>query len=110
MQAGVECLTQLVLLIEAMSVSKEPEAEAVSEVLQVQIVYNGEVLDIALDSLKVYKEGTQSLAYLDSSVHLAYALLRVLERHVKKEGEAGMVRQKKKRSESFWGYMLNKKS
>ena len=106
MQAGVECLTQLVLLIEAMSVSKEPEAEAVSEVLQVQIVYNGEVLDIALDSLKVYKEGTQSLAYLDSSVHLAYALLRVLERHVKKEGEAGMVRQKKKRSESFWGYML----
>lgn len=87
------------LLIDAMSSSKDADAVSVSEVLQVQIVYNGEVLDIAFDSLRVYKESTQSLAYLDSSVHLAYALLRLLERYAKKEGESGMVRQKKKRSE-----------
>ncbi|EKM57133.1 uncharacterized protein PHACADRAFT_142335 [Phanerochaete carnosa HHB-10118-sp] len=97
LQAGVECLTQLVLLIDAMSSSGVEDAQHVSEVLQVQIVYNGEVLDIAFDSLKVYKEGTQSLTYLDSSVHLAYALLRLLERYAKKEG-SGLVRQKKRRA------------
>ena len=94
----MECLTQLVLLIEAMGTSDAEEAQHVSEVLQVQIVYNGEVLDIAFDSLKAYKEGTQSLAYLDASVHLAYALLRLLERYSRKEG-SGLVRQKKRRGE-----------
>ena len=79
--------------------SGEPDAEGTSEVLQTQIVYNGEILDIALESLKVYKEGTQSLAYLDSSVHLAYALLRLLEKYAKKESGGSLVRQKKKRSE-----------
>ena len=78
-----------------MNSSGEPEAENTSEVLQSQIVYNDELLDISFDSLKMYKEGTQSLAYLDSSVHLAYALLRLLERYAKKEGD--LVRQKKKR-------------
>ena len=88
------------LLIDAMSASDTEDAQQVSEVLQVQIVYNGEVLDIAFDSLRVYKEGTQSLAYLDSSVHLAYALLRLLERYAKKEG-SGLVRQKKRKCMSF---------
>ena len=71
-----------------MSSSHDPEVENISDVLQIQIVYNGEVLDIAFDSLKAYKEGTQSLTYLDSSVHLAYALLRLLERFAKKEGSS----------------------
>jgi len=64
-----------------------------SEILQQQLVYNGEVLDIALDSLKQYRPGTQSLAYLDSSIHLAYALLRMLESWTKKGNET-YVRQK----------------
>lgn len=83
-----------------MSSSSDGSAQGTAEVLQIQIVYNGEVLDIAFDSLKVYKEGTQSLAYLDSSVHLAYALLRLLERYAKKEAGPGgeLVRQKKKRT------------
>jgi replication fork protection complex subunit Tof1/Swi1 len=91
-----------------MSLSKDPEVANISEVLQVQIVYNGEVLDIAFDSLKVYKEGTQSLTYLDSSVHLAYALLRLLERFAKKESgsSGGLVRQKKKRGMSLFSCFM----
>lgn len=77
-----------------MSASGEDEVANIAEVLQTQIVYNGEILDIAFDSLKVYKEGTQSLAYLDSSVNLAYALLKLLE----KCSKGAYVRQKKKRS------------
>lgn len=61
-------------------------AEA-AEVLQQQLVYNGQVIDIALDSLRAYRHGTQSLAYLESSIHLGYALLRMLERWGKGRGE-----------------------
>ncbi|GJE93432.1 timeless-domain-containing protein [Phanerochaete sordida] len=95
LQAGVECLTALVLLIDGMGAAGG-EAAHVAEVLQVQLVYNGEVLDIALDALRAYKDGTQSLAYLDASVHLAYALLRMLERVARTEGSA-LVRQKRRR-------------
>lgn len=42
-------------------------------------MYNSEVYDVALESVRTYNEGTQSRAHLDA-VHLAYALLRVLER------------------------------
>ncbi|TFK32404.1 timeless protein-domain-containing protein [Crucibulum laeve] len=96
LQAGIECLTQLLLLIDQMSSSEiadETLAEA-AELLQQQLIYNGEVLDIAFDSLRVYKEGTQSLAYLDSSVYLAYALLRMLERWGKVKGGEMYVRKK----------------
>jgi replication fork protection complex subunit Tof1/Swi1 len=75
-----------------------------SDILQQQLVYNGEVLDIALDSLKHYRPGTQSLAYLNSSVHMAYALLRMLESWSKKGNET-YVRQKaaKKKRKSKGG-------
>ncbi|RXW22765.1 hypothetical protein EST38_g3081 [Candolleomyces aberdarensis] len=96
LQAGIECLTQLLLLIDRMA-SSEIEDAALSDaadILQQQLVYNGEVLDIALDSLRTYKEGTQSLAYLDSSVHLSYALLRMLEKWSKDKGDGTYVRKK----------------
>ncbi|KDR76874.1 hypothetical protein GALMADRAFT_245966 [Galerina marginata CBS 339.88] len=96
LQAGIECLTQLLLLIDKMSSSEitDPTLKESAEVLQEQLVYNGEVLDIALESLRSYKPGTQSLAYLDSSVYLAYALLRMLERWGKEKGSETYVRQK----------------
>jgi replication fork protection complex subunit Tof1/Swi1 len=94
LQAGVECLTQLVLLIDCMISSGDETIANAAEVLQSQIIYNGEVLDISLDSVRVYKEGTQSLAFLDSSIHLAYALLRLLEKSAK-NGGTGLVRKKK---------------
>jgi len=72
----------------------DPTLKESADVLQQQLIYNGEVLDIALDSLRAYKPGTQSLAYLDSSVYLAYALLRMLEKWGKEKGNETYVRQK----------------
>ncbi|KAH8827121.1 hypothetical protein DL96DRAFT_1605604 [Flagelloscypha sp. PMI_526] len=88
LQAGIECLTQLLLLIDAMSSSQvtEPTLREAAEILQHQLVYNGEILDIAFESVRTYKEGTQSLVYLDASVHLAHALLRMLEKLGKGDG------------------------
>ncbi|KAH8102126.1 timeless protein-domain-containing protein [Cristinia sonorae] len=90
LQAGIDCLTQLILLIEAMAASDEAEVADAAQTLQHQVIYNGEILDISLDSIKAYKDGTQSLAYLDSSVNLAYSLLRMLERWGKKGGTGEM--------------------
>ncbi|KAI9060063.1 timeless-domain-containing protein [Trametes sanguinea] len=118
LQAGIECLTQFMLIIDAMASSppappnasdagpdvfseadrdaEEDVAEA-ARLLQQQIVYNGEVLDIAFESIRTYKEGTQSLAYLDATVHLAYSLLRTLEKWSKRQGKGEMyVRRKAK--------------
>ncbi|OBZ77008.1 Topoisomerase 1-associated factor 1 [Grifola frondosa] len=87
LQAGIECLTQFVLVIDSMSsYATDPAMADAAEVLQQQIIYNGEVLDISFESLRSYKDGTQSLAYLDSSVHLGYALLKMLEKWGKKRG------------------------
>lgn len=75
--------------------SAEEDVADAARTLQQQIVYNGEVLDIAFESVRTYKEGTQSLAYLDASVHLAYALLRMLERWGKRQGKGEMYVRKK---------------
>lgn len=69
-----------------------------AQILQQQIVYNGEILDITLESVRTYKEGTQSLRYLDSSVHLAYALLRMLEKWSKRNGEVYVRKKAKKKA------------
>ena len=53
------------------------------------------MLDISFESMRSYKEGTQSLAYLDASVHLSYALLRMLERWSKRKGGDNMYVRKK---------------
>lgn len=96
LQAGIECLTQLLLLIDNMSSSviSDPDLNDAAQLLQQQLIYNGDVLDIALDSLRSYKEGTQSLTYLNSSVYLAYALLHMLERWGKENSGAMYVRKK----------------
>lgn len=91
-------MSQLLQLIECMVSSSDPQVEKVSEVLQIQLVYNGEVLDLAFDSLKLYKSGVQSLAYLESSVHLAYSLLRRLEKYIAKEGGSVVRRKARKKA------------
>lgn len=73
----------------------DPTLNEAADLLQQQLIYNGEVLDIAFESLRSYKAGTQSLAYLDSSVYLAYALLRMLERWGKAKSGEMYVRKKK---------------
>ncbi|KAI0366585.1 timeless-domain-containing protein [Pilatotrama ljubarskyi] len=123
LQAGIECLTQFVLTLDTMASSppssvdkptydgagpdpfanadksaedeQEEDVAEAARLLQQQIVYNGEVLDLAFESMRTYKEGRQSLAYLDASVHLAYALLRMLERWSKRQGKGEMYVRKK---------------
>ena len=104
-QAGIECLTQLLLLIERMSTEDLTDVALTdaAEALQDQLIYNGEVLEISLESLKAYKDGTQSLVYLDSSVHLAYALLRMLEKWTKVGGGREMYVRKKARKKKNKG-------
>jgi replication fork protection complex subunit Tof1/Swi1 len=85
----------------------DPELNDAAEVLQNQLIYNGEVLDISLESLKAYREGTQSLVYLDSSVHLAYALLRMLEKWTKSRGNREMYVRKKARKKRRKGAQGN---
>ena len=74
----------------------DPELNEASELLQQQIIYNGEVLDISVDSLRSYKEGVQSLRYLDSSIKLGYSLLRMLERWSRARGNGELYVRKKK--------------
>ncbi|TFK52842.1 timeless-domain-containing protein [Heliocybe sulcata] len=71
LQAGIECLTQLLSLIENM-VSSIDADESILE---------------AADVLQQQREGTQSLAYLRASVGLAYHLFRMLEKWSKTKGE-----------------------
>jgi len=74
----------------------ETELHEAAALLQQQLVYNGQVLDAALDGLRVYKDGTQSLSFLRSSVHLAYALMRMLEKWAKAKGDGSYVRKRAK--------------
>ncbi len=67
-----------------------------ARLLQQQLVYNGQVLDAALDALRVYKDGTQSLAFLRAGVHLAYAVLRMLEKWARDAGDGSYVRKRAK--------------
>lgn len=72
----------------------DPTLAESADLLQQQIVYNGDILDLAVDSLRGYRQGSQSLAYLNASIHLAYTLMRVLERWLKGKGDGVYVRRK----------------
>ncbi|CAE6475330.1 unnamed protein product [Rhizoctonia solani] len=93
LHAGMDCLTQLLNLIILMAQDPDEANQEAAETLQHQLYYNGEALDVALESLRGYKD--QSIAYLDSAVHLAYVLLRMLEKWAHSQGEM-YVRKKKK--------------
>ncbi|KAF5391610.1 hypothetical protein D9757_002428 [Collybiopsis confluens] len=106
LQAGIECLTQLLFLIDSMSslpaspTDSEEHTDLIdaAHTLLYQLVYSGEVLDVAFESLRTYKAGTQSLMYLNSSVEMGYVLLKMLERWSKRSGSGGdnvYVRKKK---------------
>ncbi|KAH9924971.1 timeless-domain-containing protein [Epithele typhae] len=112
LQAGVECLTQFLMVLDAMTSTErkagddpfafaeankteEDDIADTARILQQQIIYNGHILDRTVESLKSYKEGRQSLAYLDASVYLAYALFKMLEKWAKRKGEGDMYVRKK---------------
>ena len=91
--------------LDAADRTDEDDVAEAARLLQQQVIYNGEVLDIAFESMRTYKEGTQSLAYLDASVYLAYALLRMLEKWSKRKGSDNIYVRKKakpKKKKGVW--------
>jgi replication fork protection complex subunit Tof1/Swi1 len=78
-----------------MSLSNNTSDVEAAEVLQSSIYYNGDILDSSLTVISRYKD--QSIAYLDSVIHFAYVLLRMLEKHSKEKGFM-LVRKKKARA------------
>ncbi|CAE7152048.1 unnamed protein product, partial [Rhizoctonia solani] len=97
MRAAVEEKLNLIVL---MAQDPDEVTQEAAETLQHQLYYNGEALDVALESLRNYKD--QSIAFLDSAVHLAYVLLRMLEKWAQSQGEM-YVRKKKKKSRAKKG-------
>ncbi|KAK4685899.1 replication fork protection complex subunit TIMELESS/Tof1/Swi1, partial [Tremellales sp. Uapishka_1] len=81
LQACIDCFSHVLLLIDAMSTSPDEEDVEVAEILQNQLYYNGDILESSLDVISKYKD--QSIAYLDSVVHFAFVLLRMLEKYSK---------------------------
>ncbi|KAL7421130.1 Topoisomerase 1-associated factor 1 [Cryptotrichosporon argae] len=62
LQASIDCFTQILLLIDAMSVSKDEEEVEVAEILQNQLYYNGDILDSCLSVVTQYKD--QSIGWV----------------------------------------------
>ncbi|KAG9103444.1 Topoisomerase 1-associated factor 1 [Ceratobasidium sp. 370] len=94
LHAGMDCLVHMLNLITLMAQDPDETIQEAAETLQSQLYYNGEALDVALDSLREYKE--QSIAYLDSAVHLAFVILRMLEKWAHSQGEMYVRKRKKK--------------
>ncbi|CED82764.1 timeless-domain-containing protein [Phaffia rhodozyma] len=92
LRAGLNCFTQILLLVDAMSTSREEEPVEAAEILQNQIYYNGDILELSIKLMAGYR--LQSRDYLDSVIHFACVLLRMLEKYSK--GNAYMFFRKKK--------------
>ncbi|EJD53471.1 timeless-domain-containing protein [Auricularia subglabra TFB-10046 SS5] len=101
LQAGLECVTHLLQLVDAMGHSGDDELVDAAQALQHQLYYNGEILDLCFDSLKTYKE--QSLAYLNATVHLGFVLLKMLEVWGKTKGEMYVQRKGRKKKPKATG-------
>ncbi|KAK4058290.1 Topoisomerase 1-associated factor 1 [Microbotryomycetes sp. JL221] len=81
LQAGMDCFTQILLVVEAMTASNDEDNVKVAQVLQDKIYYENVTLQLALTIIASFK--AQSHKFLDSTVHLAYTLLRTLEKYSK---------------------------
>ncbi|KAJ7134228.1 timeless protein-domain-containing protein [Mycena epipterygia] len=99
---GMGCLTQILLLLDAIATpssgADEADAEA-AQTLTTQLIYAGAPLDLALDCLRACSAVTatgRGPAFLDAAVHFAYAVVRMLERGGD-GGDAVYVRRVRKR-------------
>ncbi|KAJ7075414.1 timeless protein-domain-containing protein [Mycena belliarum] len=86
LHAGMGCLTQILLLLDAICSSStgpdDADADA-AQTLTAQLIYAGAPLDLALDCLRDCSAATatgRGPAFLDTAVHFAYAVVRMLER------------------------------
>ncbi|KAJ7178128.1 timeless protein-domain-containing protein [Mycena filopes] len=103
-QTGMSCLTQVLLLLDAIvaptSLADEADADA-AQTLTTQLIYAGAPLDMALDCLRACSAVSatgRGPAFLDAAVHFAYAVVRMLERASAGGGEAVYVRRARKRA------------
>ncbi|GAA5831127.1 hypothetical protein JCM3766R1_006246 [Sporobolomyces carnicolor] len=102
--AGVDCFNQMLLIIEALQTSGLPEHVDVAEILQNELYYEAETLDMVLTILVKYSH--QSYKYLESAITLSYTLLRMLEKYSKSKAymyvrkkKAGRAAKKRKNKE-----------
>ncbi|KAI5476063.1 hypothetical protein MNV49_000435 [Pseudohyphozyma bogoriensis] len=79
--AALDCFIQMLLVIDALSVSGVEENIEVAEILQNKLYYEADTLDMVVAVISKYTN--QSLKYLDSVINLAYVLLRMLEKYSK---------------------------
>ncbi|KZO99089.1 timeless-domain-containing protein [Calocera viscosa TUFC12733] len=84
LQACMEALTQLLLLVECMSNSPSEDLRDAALALQHKLWFSSELMDVALVNARTYTG--QSLAYLEAVVQLNYVLLKLLERYAKGRG------------------------
>ncbi|GAA6062112.1 hypothetical protein JCM10212_000866 [Sporobolomyces blumeae] len=92
LHAGIDCFNQMLLIIEALQATGNPDHVDVAEILQNKLYYEAETLDMVLTVLVKYTN--QSYKYLDSIITLSYTLLRMLEKYSK--SKAYMYVRKKK--------------
>ncbi|KAJ7151353.1 timeless protein-domain-containing protein [Mycena crocata] len=103
--AGMGCLTQLLLILDAISASSsgtdDADADA-AQTLTAQLIYAGAPLDLALECLRACSAATatgRGPAFLDAAVHFAYAVVRMLERGAD-GGDGVYVRKVRKRGKN----------
>ncbi|GAA6000092.1 Tof1p [Rhodotorula paludigena] len=102
LHAGVECFTQMLLVIEALQATGNQDHIDVAEILQNKLYYEAETLDMVVNLVTRYN--AQSYKYLDAVLNLAYTLLRMLEKYSKSKAymyvrkkKAGRAAKKKKK-------------
>lgn len=78
-QAGMRCLTQILLIIQDMSESSLEEDQEIAENIQNRIFYEESTHDRIIAILRGYKD--QGFGYLDSCTELSHVFLRMLERY-----------------------------
>ncbi|KAI9729702.1 MAG: Topoisomerase 1-associated factor 1 [Cirrosporium novae-zelandiae] len=77
LHAGMLCFTQILLIIQEMTVSPLEEDQEIAENIQNRIFYEETTHDRVIGILRDYKE--QGFGYLDACTDLAYTFLRMLE-------------------------------
>ncbi|GAA6027789.1 hypothetical protein JCM8097_001720 [Rhodosporidiobolus ruineniae] len=103
LHAAVDCFTQMLLVIEALQATANPDHVEVAEILQNKLYYEADTLDMVVSLINKYSG--QSYRYLDAVMNLSYTLLRMLEKYSKSKAymyvrkkKAGRAKKKKKQA------------
>jgi replication fork protection complex subunit Tof1/Swi1 len=93
LNAGMKCLTQILLTVQEMSESGLEDDQDIAENIQNRIFYEESTHDRIVHNLRSYKD--QGFGYLDAVTELAHVFLRMLERYSKQNVDM-QVRSKKR--------------